>query len=117
MSTIVYIDDEEIVCRAIALSLRGCGHQLVTFCDPRAALEHIRANPPALIICDYRMPGLDGLEVLDNLELDVPFVLISGYLSVELPDDPRLVKLLSKPVRPEELLEVVETFAGQASTD
>jgi CheY-like chemotaxis protein len=111
MSVILYIDDDELVCRSIALVLDDCDHELITMSDPRAAVDYINESPPDLVVCDYRMPELDGLAVLREIEVDVPFVLISGYLRVEVPDDPRLVKVLSKPVRSEQLLDVVESFA------
>ena len=109
MSTIVCIDDEPMLCRALAGVLRSIA-DVVTFCDPLEAIEHINQHPPALVICDFRMPKMDGLTVLRHLDVEVPFVLISGYLTLDVEEDPRLAAVLAKPMRAEALIELVKPF-------
>lgn len=111
---IIVIDDEPMICRVSSLSLRRLGREIVTFTDPQQALEWIAAAPesPCVVVCDYRMPRLTGLEVLERLPPSVPFVLMSGDLFDVDSDDSRVAAFLAKPLQPEELLAAVAPFVG-----
>jgi DNA-binding NtrC family response regulator len=106
---IVYVDDEPLLCRVYQSVLRQTGFPVRTFTDPNDALEFIRANAVCLIVSDYRMPQMTGLDLLDRIEADVPFIMVSGDLSVArwVHGNPRVIEVLTKPFRPEQLLELV----------
>ena len=106
---IVFVDDEPMLCRALKLTLRRLGREVLTFTDPREALAHLATSErPAVVICDYRMPELTGLEVLERLPIGIPFILISGDLSVgESAQLERVTAFISKPFKPETLLAAV----------
>jgi len=114
--TVVYIDDEPALCRALRMvfQMLAIDARLETFEDPKAALAFIVANDVTLVICDYRMPALSGLEVLDRIERDVPFYVVSGDLDVARFTDsnPRVTGVLAKPYRPEHLLELISIHLG-----
>lgn len=109
--TIVYIDDEPALCRALRMvfDVIKIDAPLETFVDPEAALAFIRTNEVRLVICDYRMPALSGLEVLARIERDIPFYVVSGDLDVNrfVGSNPRVTGVLAKPYRPERLLELL----------
>lgn len=107
---IVFVDDEPLLCRALTLSLRRLGRQVLTFTDPREAVAHLATSErPAVVICDYRMPELTGLEVLARMPTGIPFILISGDLAIaESAQLDRVTAFLSKPFKPETLLAAVE---------
>ncbi|MDP1662071.1 MAG: response regulator, partial [Phycisphaerales bacterium] len=72
MPPIIFIDDEPIMCRAFSLALRRLGREVKTFTDPTLALEFLATSQrPAVVICDYRMPALTGLEVRQRLPADL----------------------------------------------
>ncbi|MBL8924502.1 MAG: response regulator [Myxococcaceae bacterium] len=109
---IIVIDDEPMICRVSSLSLRGLGREVLTFTDPLKALAWLADAPeaPCVVVCDYRMPGLTGLEVLERLPQSVPFVLMSGDLFDVDGDDARIAAFLAKPLQPSELMDAVMPF-------
>lgn len=63
------------------------GATTTTCTDPAAALDLLRADGYDCIVCDYEMPGMDGLAVLSSIRdagLDVPFILFTGKGSEEI---------------------------------
>ena len=112
LPAILYIDDEAMLCRVFQRVLDGCGAPIVTFTDPELALAYTREHPVAAIVCDYRMPGLSGLELLERLEIEVPFVLISGDIGIApiVQSNPRVTAVLAKPFQPEALLALLQPY-------
>lgn len=113
---IVYVDDEQLLCRVFHTVLRRTGLPVHTFTDPNEALAFIRENRVCVIVCDYRMPQMTGLELLDRIEADVPFILVSGDLGVTrwTEGNPRVRGVLTKPFRPEHLLDLIGGYLPAA---
>jgi CheY-like chemotaxis protein len=108
---IVYIDDERLLCRVFERILKSVGAHVVTFTEPETALAYMRDVQVAAVICDYRMPGLTGLQVLDRIVQDVPFFLITGDLAIAGAEaNPRIRGVLTKPFSPEGLIEMVQPY-------
>lgn len=75
------IDDEKLVRESIAVYLEDSGYDVVEAEDGKQGIEHFCEFNPDLVLCDLRMPQLDGLEVLKKLsELspDTPIIIVSG---------------------------------------
>ncbi|MEN9543633.1 MAG: hypothetical protein RLZZ598_466 [Pseudomonadota bacterium] len=88
--SIVLIDDETQVLAALTRVLRhGLAPRLVnirSYEDPLQALELLRERAIDLIICDYRMPGMNGLEMLRRLahsHPDAVRLLLTGVPDME----------------------------------
>ncbi|WP_440321316.1 response regulator transcription factor [Laedolimicola sp.] len=83
------------------------------------ALEEIRRLRPDVVISDIRMPGLDGLKLLEELNLQTPgtkLVFVSGYAEFEYARKALqmgAVDYLLKPVEQEQLTEVLRRLGGQ----
>jgi DNA-binding NtrC family response regulator len=109
---IVYIDDEPMLCRAFRAVMASEMISVETFTDPIAALEYIGSHDVALVFCDYRMPRLTGLEVLEHVPSHIAFVLISGDIDVAASAgrNVRVSSVLSKPYRPDEVLAVARRY-------
>ena len=63
--------------------LEELGYGIVTACNGDDALERFAPQKFDLVVTDYKMPRMDGLELIDNLRKlgpDVPIVLISGFV-------------------------------------
>jgi two-component system C4-dicarboxylate transport response regulator DctD len=110
---IVYIDDEPMLCRAFSAVLGAMNIPVETFTDAAAALAHIDANDVAAVFCDYRMPAMTGLDVLERVRGGVPFFLVSGDSDVvaSVASNARVSGVLSKPYRAGELLAMVRRVA------
>lgn len=68
---IVIVDDTEInvlVMEALVSKIEGC--KAIPFSDPLQALEWCRDNDPDLLVVDYMMPSLDGIEFIRRLRTD-----------------------------------------------
>jgi DNA-binding response OmpR family regulator len=61
---ILIVDDDVELCRELAEILVQEGHSVDTASDGKAGEESIRKNAYDVIILDYRMPGLEGIQVL-----------------------------------------------------
>jgi len=109
---VVYIDDEPILCRVFKRILEEEGLSVVTFTDAHAAIAYLREHRVGVIVCDYRMPTMSGLQLLDQLDEHVPpFLLVSGDLGVApLVQGSRVTAVLAKPFQPEALLERVRAI-------
>ncbi len=103
--TVVIVDDEPLLVRVLSEVFRCSGCDVLGFTDPREALTFLQNNAVALVLCDQRMPGMTGLELLEQLERDVPFYLFSGDLAFG-PHalGPRVAGVVAKPARSEDLL-------------
>jgi phosphoserine phosphatase RsbU/P len=80
MAQILVIDDDPIIRLILRKSLQGQGHTVTTVDNGEAGLEQAQNLHPAMIICDWMMPGIDGLEVCRrvkaNLELSTTFFIL-----------------------------------------
>lgn len=78
---ILIIDDEKLVRESIAVYLEDSGYEVVEAKDGKQGIELFCEFHPDLVLCDLRMPQLDGLEVLKKLSEispDTPIIIVSG---------------------------------------
>lgn len=83
---IVFVDDDIKTCELIQRFSEDTDYDCITFQNPHHALEYINANKVDLIITDLRMPGMTGIELLEdvrNQDSNVPVILITGYSTVD----------------------------------
>ena len=65
---ILIIDDEESMRHMLSVMLKKEGYETVSFADARRALEALDAEDPDFILCDIRMPSMDGIGFLKALK-------------------------------------------------
>jgi two-component system, response regulator RpfG len=83
-STVLIIDDQSTGRVILEEIVRGVDPnvQVQTFADPLAAIEWARTHPVDLILTDYKMPQLDGVETIRRIRqifscMDVPIVVVT----------------------------------------
>lgn len=108
MKPVVYIDDEPMLCRAIKMVFATAAIPVETFSDPAEALRFLADHEVALVICDYRMPGMSGLDVLEKLPRPVPYYLVTGELEIPAPDG--VIEVLEKPFPLQRLVEIARKY-------
>ncbi|WP_235451366.1 response regulator transcription factor [Yonghaparkia sp. Root332] len=70
MSRILIVEDEPDVLLLLENRVRGAGHDVQSASDGERGLELALSESPDLIILDWMMPKLDGIEVLERLRAD-----------------------------------------------
>jgi signal transduction histidine kinase/DNA-binding response OmpR family regulator len=81
MRRILIIDDEQLICRAMADYLTDCGYEAITAADGAEGLAKVRAERFHAVLVDLWMPQVDGLEIiatLKNEQPELPVVVVSG---------------------------------------
>ena len=85
-ASILCIDDEPAVGAILEHTLSRGGHRPVLVSSVEEAMRVVARSPVDLIIADYRMPGLTGLDLLTKLEQEgyrIPVIIMTGYSSIE----------------------------------
>jgi DNA-binding NtrC family response regulator len=116
---ILIVDDEEIVRESLSGWLEKDGYTLGTAPDGPSAIARIKAEPWSILLVDLKMPGMDGLQVLDEakkIQPDATAVIMTAYATV----DTAVVAMkmgafdyLVKPFDPEELSLMMHKIVSQ----
>lgn len=107
---ILLIDNEEGLCRMMAAVLKDNGFKVGAFTRSFEAVESFKAEEWDLVISDIKMPGMDGIEVLQRIKAKapgIPVIMITAYATVETAIQALrrgAYDMLTKPFEPEELI-------------
>ena len=110
---VLVIDDDKLVADTLNLIFLANGFQSEARYSAAAGMERARSFDPELVLCDVTMPDKNGLQLAEQLTLELPkiqMLMLTAYSSnaheveVEAVRLGRPLKLLNKPCRPEELL-------------
>jgi len=116
---IYLVDDQPLLLDLAEMSLLSGGYRLKKFLDPEAALESfLEARPkPALLITDYAMGKMNGLELVERCKAvkpDLKSILVSGTAGAEivLESEVKVDRFVGKPYQPTSLAEMVRRLLG-----
>ena len=113
--SVLLVDDEPALCRAVGSMLRRWGYKVTAFSDPVEAMAQFSASPASyhIVLTDNMMPKMSGFDLIREvhaLRPDVPAVLISGVntnLSGEALRSFGVTRHVPKPVDPTSLSQAV----------
>jgi CheY-like chemotaxis protein len=71
---IMLVEDELVVRMSLSDYLEDSGYEVLQMDTPAAALAALDDVPPDLVICDYKMPGMNGKEFLHHMRMEFPAV-------------------------------------------
>ena len=120
---ILVVDDEVHILHVIALKLRNADYEVITAQDGAEALESAQVEMPRLIITDYQMPYLSGLELCRRLRQipstrDIPAIMLTAR-GFALDEDEMAAAginiCINKPFAPRELLKMVDEMFQTAA--
>ena len=120
---ILVADDESHILHVVSLKLTNAGYQVVTASDGQEAFELATAERPDLLITDYHMPQLSGIELCQKLRQDpatsgIPTIMLTARGYALEPGDTEqngIMRMLSKPFSPRALLMTVNEMLGIAN--
>ena len=115
---ILVIDDDSMVTRAIGNLLKNANYSTTASQDGYDALDKIISETDFnLIVCDIRLPGINGVETVKKIKErlralnkpDVPVIFITGYVDEEINVEAQKIgKLIYKPFDNRDFLEIIK---------
>jgi DNA-binding response OmpR family regulator len=120
MARILIIDDDVRICRLMAKTLVGAGHEVIEAFDGDEGLRLFRDRHPAIVITDILLPKRDGIATILELRREAPAIAIiaisgGGYgYGVDYLDFARKLgadRVLPKPFKLAELVDVVNDLS------
>jgi CheY-like chemotaxis protein len=118
---VLVVDDEVHIVHVVAIKLRNNGYEVISAENGREAFEMACEEKPDIIVTDYQMPVMTGLELVEKLRLneetrDIPVIMLTARsfaIEDKQKEDLRIADFLTKPFSPKELLRSIEDILYQ----
>lgn len=118
---ILIVDDEPCILHILALKLRNSGYVVLTAVDGEEALELSLSEDPDLIIADYQMPYMDGLQLCSEYRRRsgrlVPAMLITARnfdIEDKLVEKSGVAIVLAKPFSPQQVVDIAQDLLSES---
>lgn len=123
MSTprILVVDDDRTQCGVVGKLLADRGYLVHSATDSSVALDMIAQNRYELLVLDYQMPGMNGVELFRRareMQPDVAGVFLTAYTDINTvfpAIDAGVERVLAKPVNAAELIPLVRDLVGDGA--
>ena len=120
---IMVVDDDPDILITIRRIFENEGFEVICTTSPQEGLRHVSDSAFDVILCDWKLPDFDGMDVVEELDRRSPdsaVVMISGYPAVERATEAMkrgAMDYLPKPFRPEEVIEAVKRAQERKLTE
>jgi DNA-binding NtrC family response regulator len=84
--TLLIVDDEPLKRATLDIELTAAGYRVLQAADPGVALQYLEQQPVDVVVTDWRMPEMDGMQLLDCIRDRWPatqVILMTAYSSVD----------------------------------
>lgn len=113
---VLVVDDEIHIVHVVAIKLRNNGFEVISADNGAKAFELACEQKPDVIVTDFQMPVMNGLELVEKLRQceqtkDTPVILLTARnfaITQQQQEDLKISQCLSKPFSPKELLGNIE---------
>ena len=113
---VLVVDDEIHIVHVVAIKLRNNGFEIVTAANGAEAFELVSSEKPDIIVTDFQMPVMTGLELVEKIRQDeatkdIPVILLTARnfaIEDKQKEDLQISDCLSKPFSPKELLRSIQ---------
>jgi len=113
---VLVVDDEIHIVHVVAIKLRNNGFEVITAANGAEAFDLACEERPDIIVTDYQMPVMSGLELAEKIRenestKNIPVILLTARsfaIEEEQQEYLRISQCLSKPFSPKELLRSIE---------
>ncbi len=85
--TVLIVDDEEEIRRTLSGYLNLSGFHVLAAADAYEALEIVRRGKVHLVLCDIKMPGMNGIELLERIrefDFSIQVVMMTGFSTFDI---------------------------------
>jgi len=118
---VLVVDDEVHIVYVVAIKLRNNGYEAITAGDGAEAYALACEEEPDIIIADFQMPVMTGLELIEKLRSngrtkDIPVILLTARsfaIDDERQQQLQISQCITKPFSPKELLRTIEDILYQ----
>jgi len=118
---VLVVDDEIHIIHVVAIKLRNNGFEVISAENGAQAFELACSEKPHIIVTDFQMPVMTGLELVEKLRAneatkDIPVIMLTARsfaVEDEQKQQLRISECLSKPFSPKELLRSIEDILYQ----
>jgi two-component system alkaline phosphatase synthesis response regulator PhoP len=115
---ILVVDDEPDILKVVIFRLKKLGYEVISKTNGNDALAAAQSEKPDLIVMDYRMPGMNGLETAEKMRVDetlkkTPIILLSASSSSDISEavkDAEVNEYIKKPFNPEQFMAAVGKY-------
>jgi len=114
MTSILIIDDDPTICMMLQALLKRKSYEVDTSFSAKSGLVKIKAKAYDLIISDFRLPDINGLELLDQIKNkypDIPVIIMTSYADIKTAVNAMkrgAFDYISKPLNPDEILILIK---------
>ena len=115
MKAILFVDDHEVLARLSCEILETQGYRAVCAFNAQEALDKFRREKFDILVTDFRMEGMDGLELARQIHAtnpEIPVIIVTGYGPVDSGKDAKAV--LQKDSMFPALSEKIRCYLGEA---